>query len=133
MKHLLGQCDTLDGGSVPLPEEHEEENITTGVYCGKMHLSGDVLGSRGEGSQQQYEAARPDLRVRAIRLLKCYCQMASCWWVRRAGVWEGSGGVRGVTLLCVLGTARGVLLLFCCSPARAVPQLWLLCDAISFY
>lgn len=49
IKHLLRQSNTGDGASVPLPEEHEEENITTGVYCGKTHLSGGVLGSQEGG------------------------------------------------------------------------------------
>lgn len=46
IKRLLGQRNTFDGASVPLPEEREEENFTTGLYYGKMHLS-DVLGSQG--------------------------------------------------------------------------------------
>lgn len=49
VKHLLGRCSAFDGASVPLPEEHEEENFTTGVSCGKMHLPGDVLESPGGG------------------------------------------------------------------------------------
>jgi len=39
----------LGGASAPLPEEHEEENLTAGVCSGKMALSGDVLGRQGGG------------------------------------------------------------------------------------
>lgn len=49
VKRLLGRCSTFDGASVPLPEGDEEENFTTGVCCGRMHLSGDVLESPGGG------------------------------------------------------------------------------------
>lgn len=37
-RHLLGQCNTFDGASVPLSREYEKENFATGV-CVAEHIS----------------------------------------------------------------------------------------------
>lgn len=45
---LLGQCNTFDGASVPLPREYEKENFATSVCCGRTHQPADVLEAREE-------------------------------------------------------------------------------------